>query len=95
MGLTHSDRIQKRTVAGDDADFFQPFQPGLRWRLRQADAAGKFGCADPAIGGENAQILMKVPLDTTRAFQGILLMCVLAADVLTRYRIKIRLGASS
>lgn len=47
------------------------------------------------IGGENAQILMKVPLDTTRAFQGILLMCVLAADVLTRYRIKIRLGAPS
>lgn len=42
-----------------------------------------------AIGGENAQISMKVPLDMTRAFQGILLMCVLAADVFTRYRMRI------
>lgn len=41
-----------------------------------------------AIGGENAQIAMKVPLDMTRAFQGILLMCVLTADVFTRYRLR-------
>jgi ABC-type uncharacterized transport system permease subunit len=41
------------------------------------------------IGGESAQISMKVPLDMTRAFQGILLMCVLAADVFTRYRMRI------
>jgi ABC-type uncharacterized transport system permease subunit len=41
------------------------------------------------IGGENAQISMKVPLDMTRAFQGILLMCVLAADVFTRYSLRI------
>ncbi|MDB5593998.1 MAG: inner-rane translocator [Hyphomicrobiales bacterium] len=44
------------------------------------------------IGGEGAQISMKLPLDMTRAFQGILLMCVLAADVLTRYRVKFVLG---
>ena len=35
------------------------------------------------IGGEEAQVAMKLPFDLTRAFQGILLMCVLAADVLT------------
>ncbi len=44
------------------------------------------------IGGEGAQISMKVPLDMTRAFQGILLMCVLAADVFTRYRMRISFG---
>jgi simple sugar transport system permease protein len=41
------------------------------------------------IGGENAQIAMKVPLDMTRLFQGTLLMCVLAMDVLTRYRVRL------
>ena len=44
------------------------------------------------IGGENAQIAMKVPLDMTRVFQGSLLMCVLAMDVLTRYRPRLSLG---
>lgn len=44
------------------------------------------------IGGEGAQIALKLPLDMTRAFQGILLMCVLAADVLTRYRVRIVMG---
>lgn len=39
------------------------------------------------IGGEAAQITMKLPQDMTRAFQGLLLMCVLAADVLARYRL--------
>ncbi len=39
------------------------------------------------IGGEGAQVAMKLPLDLTSAFQGILLMCVLAADVFTRYRV--------
>lgn len=39
------------------------------------------------IGGEAAQIAMKIPLDLTRAFQGVLLMCVLAADVFVRNRI--------
>ena len=41
------------------------------------------------IGGENAQIAMKVPLDMTRVFQGTLLMCVLAMDVFTRYRLRL------
>ena len=41
------------------------------------------------IGGENAQIAMKVPLDMTRVFQGTLLMCVLAMDVLTRYHFRL------
>lgn len=37
------------------------------------------------VGGESAQIA-KLPQDMTRVFQGLLLMCVLAADVMTRYR---------
>jgi len=41
------------------------------------------------IGGEGAQIALKLPLDMTRAFQGLLLMCVLAADVSTRYRLRV------
>jgi ABC-type uncharacterized transport system permease subunit len=45
------------------------------------------------IGGEGAQISMKLPLDMTRAFQGILLMCVLAADVFTRYRVRLSFGS--
>jgi simple sugar transport system permease protein len=40
------------------------------------------------IGGESAQILLKLPLDLTQAFQGILLMCVLAADAMVSYRIR-------
>ncbi|UDL95202.1 ABC transporter permease [Lichenihabitans sp. PAMC28606] len=46
------------------------------------------------IGGEGAQVAMKLPLDLTSAFQGILLMCVLAADVFTRYRVRIVTGAA-
>jgi ABC-type uncharacterized transport system permease subunit len=45
--------------------------------------------APDKIGGENAQIAMKVPLDMTRVFQGTLLMCVLAMDVFTRYRLRL------
>lgn len=41
------------------------------------------------IGGENAQIMLKLPLDLTQAFQGILLLCVLAADALVSYRIRL------
>jgi general nucleoside transport system permease protein len=40
------------------------------------------------IGGESAQILLKLPLDLTLAFQGILLLCVLAADALVNYRVQ-------
>src|SRR3954449_5829284 len=45
------------------------------------------------IGGENAQIAMKIPLDVTKVFQGILLFYVLACDSLILY--KFRLGFAS
>ena len=41
------------------------------------------------VGGEGAQIALKLPLDVTTAFQGILLICVLGADVATRYRVRL------
>ena len=41
------------------------------------------------IGGEQAQIAMKVPLDLTKVFQGILLFYVLACDSLIVYRIRL------
>jgi simple sugar transport system permease protein len=41
------------------------------------------------IGGEGAQISMKIPLDLTKVFQGILLFYVLACDSLILYRIHI------
>ncbi len=41
------------------------------------------------IGGENAQISLKVPLDLTKVFQGILLFYVLACDTLILYRIRV------
>ena len=41
------------------------------------------------IGGEKAQISMKVPLDLTKVFQGILLFYVLACDSLILYRIRL------
>jgi general nucleoside transport system permease protein len=41
------------------------------------------------IGGENAQISMKVPLDLTKVFQGILLFYVLACDSLIVYRLRL------
>jgi general nucleoside transport system permease protein len=44
------------------------------------------------IGGEQAQISLKVPLDLTKVFQGILLFFVLACDSLILYRFRI-LGA--
>ncbi len=44
------------------------------------------------IGGESAQVTMKLPFYLTGAFQGLLLMCVLAADVFTRYRLVIQTG---
>ena len=40
------------------------------------------------IGGEQAQISMKLPLDMTRVFQGLLLFYVLACDSLVLYRFK-------
>ena len=44
------------------------------------------------IGGESAQVALKLPNDMTKAFQGILLMCVLGSDVVTRYRVRFALG---
>jgi general nucleoside transport system permease protein len=41
------------------------------------------------IGGEEAQISLKVPLDLTKVFQGILLFYVLACDSLILYRIRL------
>jgi simple sugar transport system permease protein len=41
------------------------------------------------IGGEQAQIAIKVPLDLTKVFQGILLFYVLACDSLVLYRIRL------
>jgi len=41
------------------------------------------------IGGEQAQITMKIPLDVTKVFQGILLFYVLACDSLILYRIRL------
>jgi ABC-type uncharacterized transport system permease subunit len=41
------------------------------------------------IGGEQAQISIKVPLDLTKVFQGILLFYVLSCDSLILYRIRI------
>jgi general nucleoside transport system permease protein len=41
------------------------------------------------IGGEQAQIAMKVPLDLTKVFQGILLFYVLACDSLILYRFRL------
>lgn len=46
------------------------------------------------IGGEAAQVELALPNDMTRAFQGLLLMCVLIADTATRYRIHLNWGAA-
>ena len=41
------------------------------------------------IGGEQAQIAMKIPIDVTKVFQGILLFYVLACDSLILYRFRL------
>ncbi|MCU0886766.1 MAG: ABC transporter permease [Rubritepida sp.] len=41
------------------------------------------------IGGENAQIMLRLPLDVTRVFQGLLLFYVLACDTLLLYRVRV------
>ncbi|SFM33198.1 ABC transporter permease [Methylobacterium pseudosasicola] len=46
------------------------------------------------IGGEGAQIDLRLPLDLTRAFQGLLLAFVLGADVLTRFKVRLVPGAA-
>jgi len=47
------------------------------------------------IGGEGAQIDLKLPLDLTRAFQGLLLGLVLGADVFAGYHVRIVPGGPS
>jgi simple sugar transport system permease protein len=47
------------------------------------------------IGGEGAQIDLKLPLDLTRAFQGLLLALVLGADALSRYRVRFVPGTAT
>ncbi|MCJ2082626.1 ABC transporter permease [Methylobacterium sp. J-090] len=47
------------------------------------------------IGGEGAQIDLKLPLDLTRAFQGLLLGLVLGADVFARYHVRLVPGGPS
>ncbi len=44
------------------------------------------------IGGENAQISLRLPLDVTRVFQGMLLFYVLACDAFLTYRIRLVRG---
>jgi simple sugar transport system permease protein len=51
-------------------------------------AAGVF-LAVTFIGGENAQIMLRLPLDVTRVLQGLLLFYVLACDALLLYRIRL------
>ncbi len=41
------------------------------------------------IGGENAQIAMRIPLDVTRVFQGLLLFFVLGCDTFLLYRLRV------
>ncbi len=41
------------------------------------------------IGGENAQIALRLPLDVTRVFQGMLLFYVLACDALLAFRVTV------
>ncbi|MCA0423832.1 MAG: ABC transporter permease [Proteobacteria bacterium] len=40
------------------------------------------------IGSETAQIMLKLPFDMTRAFMGLLLLCILAGEALTRYKVR-------
>ena len=58
-------------------------------RLNPAGALlGALILAISYIGGENAQILLKLPKNVTGIFQGMLLFFLLACDTLIRYRIR-------
>ncbi|MBY8974269.1 ABC transporter permease [Rhodobacteraceae bacterium NNCM2] len=57
-------------------------------RLNPAGALmGGLVLAISYIGGENAQILLKLPKNVTFVFQGVLLFFLLASDTLIRYRL--------
>ncbi len=47
------------------------------------------------IGGEGAQIAMKLPAATTQVFQGMLLFYLLAMDIFVNYRIRMRRAAAA
>lgn len=47
------------------------------------------------IGAENAQIMLRLPLDVTRVFQGLLLFFVLACDTLLLHRLRIVRSATA
>jgi simple sugar transport system permease protein len=47
------------------------------------------------IGGENAQIMLRLPLDATRVLQGLLLFFVLTCDSLLLYRFRLIRGAAA
>ena len=62
-----------------------------RFRARQTAAKRALGAVVLAItyiGGENAQILLKLPKNVTGIFQGMLLFFLLACDTLIRYRLR-------
>jgi|GEM_PF-4626893 len=47
------------------------------------------------IGGENAQILLKLPKNAAFVFQGLLLFFLLSCDTLIHYRLRVRRVAGS
>jgi simple sugar transport system permease protein len=47
------------------------------------------------LGGENAQIMLRLPLDVTRVLQGLLLFYVLGCDTLLLYRVRVARGVLS
>jgi simple sugar transport system permease protein len=49
---------------------------------------GALALAVSVIGGENAQILLRLPKNVTGVFQGMLLFFILACDTLIRYRVR-------
>ena len=60
-------------------------------RLNPLGAAlGALVLAVSYIGGENAQILLKLPKNVTGVFQGMLLFFLLACDTLIRWRLRLR-----
>ncbi|MEM1277650.1 MAG: ABC transporter permease [Pseudomonadota bacterium] len=59
-------------------------------RLNPAGALlGALVLAVSYIGGENAQILLKLPKNVAYVFQGLLLFFLLASDTLIRYRVRL------
>ncbi len=54
MRQPHADRVQHRPVTGDHPGHLQPFDPGLRRRLAQPDAARQFGDRHAPVAGQFA-----------------------------------------